>query len=210
MARVDDYRNAKTIAADKLRQRPLADIAGQAGLDMIDRHSLRVPFLNRIYQVDYPAFEFKTAAGPDGDIALQEQVLIMHYLAAGNAAGPAGQWVSYREIPGAAFYHPVFVKRAVNPLKAAFGVPGSDLAPAAAALHGHPVPTGDAGFEFRVFPRVALQLVLWYGDEEFAAEASILFDAGISAYFSPEDVVWLASLLVYRLIGLAGRFKKSD
>ena len=209
MARVDDYRNAKTIAAAKLRHRPLADIARQAGLEMIDLHSLRVPFLNRTYRVDYPAFGFKDAAMSGGDIPLQEQVLIMHYLAAGNAGSPDGQWVSYREIPGAAFYHSVFVKRAVDPLKTAFGIPTSNLALVAAALQGRPIQVGDAGFEFRVFPRVPLQLVLWYGDEEFAPEASILLDASISGYFSPEDVAWLASLLVYRLIRLAHPMRPS-
>jgi hypothetical protein len=62
---------------------------------------------------------------------------------------------------------------------------------------------GDAGFEFCVFPNVPIRLVLYAGDEEFPAEANILFERGIELGLSPEDVAWMAGMLVYRLIALA-------
>jgi hypothetical protein len=50
---------------------------------------------------------------------------------------------------------------------------------------------------------VPLQLILWEGDNEFPAEANILFDKTIGRILSPEDVAWLAGMVVYRLIAFS-------
>jgi hypothetical protein len=54
-----------------------------------------------------------------------------------------------------------------------------------------------------VLPGVPLQLILWAADDEFPAEANILFDKNIGQIFLPEDVAWLAGMVVYRLMALA-------
>jgi hypothetical protein len=81
------------------------------------------------------------------------------------------------------------------------------LAAASETLNGKQIASGDAGFEFLFFPKMPVQLIVWEGDEEFAPEASIVFDATIGRIFSPEDIAWLAGMVVYRLIALA---KKSS
>jgi hypothetical protein len=74
---------------------------------------------------------------------------------------------------------------------------------AAGQLNAVPIETGDAGFEFHVFPKVPMQMILWVGDDEFPPEANILFDQTIGELLSPEDVAWLAGMVVYRLIALS-------
>ncbi|MEE8541956.1 MAG: DUF3786 domain-containing protein, partial [Desulfobacterales bacterium] len=59
-----------------------------------------------------------------------------------------------------------------------------------------------AGFEFNLFPRVPVQLIVWEGDDEFPAAANILFDQTVGAILSPEDIAWLAGMIVYRMIKL--------
>jgi hypothetical protein len=44
---------------------------------------------------------------------------------------------------------------------------------------------------------------LWEGNAEFPSEANILFDETIGDILSPEDVAWLAGMLVYRLTALS-------
>ena len=66
-----------------------------------------------------------------------------------------------------------------------------------------PADTGDAGFDFTVFPKVPLRLILWQGDDEFPPDASILFDETAGDYLSPEDAAWLAGMVVYRLAALS-------
>ena len=84
-----------------------------------------------------------------------------------------------------------------------FGQNVEGLKIAADLLNAVPIETGDAGFEFRIFPNVTLQMILWIGDDEFPAEANILFDQSIGDILSPEDVAWLAGMVVYRLISLS-------
>jgi len=203
MARVDDYINAKKIAAGGLGKEPCDEIGKRSGFGLIDINTLRIPFLDRVYIVGWPSFEFADESSDGREVPLQEQVLVLHYLMAKPSVNSAGRLVSFREIPGASFYFSAFVKRAVDPLKKAFGKEVSGFVKAANRLNGKAIDAGDAGFEFRVFPRVSLQLVIWKGDEEFSPEANILFYDTIGDIFPPEDVAWLAGMLVYRLMALA-------
>ncbi|HIJ57997.1 MAG TPA: DUF3786 domain-containing protein [Deltaproteobacteria bacterium] len=205
MTRMDDYIEARKIAVETLKQQPLADIIRRSGFESDDDGSIsiRIPFLDRTYRVGYPKFEFGDVDDETFEIPIQEQVLILHYLLGVTPFPLTGDWVPYREIPGASLYHSVFVKRAADPLKKVFGRNVSGFSRTASQLNGGPVDFGDAAFEFLLFPRVPIQLILHEGDEEFPSEAIILFDRSISRYLSPEDIAWLAGMLVYRLIALS-------
>jgi len=203
MARMDDYKNAKKIAIEKLSTEPFNDIVKRSKYEVTDTNALKIPFLNRIFSLNYPDFQFMDITDSDKEIPIQEQVLILHYLVSDSSAEPTGNWVSYREIPGASFYFSAFIKRAVDPLKKVFGQSISVFMEASKRLDGIPIDIGDAGFEYRVFPRVPMRIILWKGDDEFPSEANILFDETIGAILSPEDIAWMAGMNVYRLISLS-------
>jgi len=203
MPRIDDYINAKKIASEELARLPFQTILEQTGFEAPSENVFCIPFLDRVYEVTYPQFEFKAPASKDKEIPLQEQVLILHYMQTVEMPPPAGQWISYREIPGAGFYFGAFVKRAIEPMKKVFGMNIAGFSRAARQLNAVQIETGDAAFEFRVLPAVCLQLIIWSGDDEFPAEANILFDQNIGQILSPEDVAWLAGMVVYRLMALA-------
>jgi hypothetical protein len=207
MARVDDYINAKKLAVETLSTVPFRKIAEWSGFASDAGNVFIVGFLDRTYRITYPDFEFKeklpeNAAGA-AEISLQEQVLILHYMMAETDVRPNDKWVAYREIPGASFYFGPFTKRAIDPLKKVFGNALSGFKAASAKLGGKPISDGDAGFEFSVFPKVPVRLILWEGDEEFAAEGNILFDESIGSILPVEDVAWLAGMVVYRLAALS-------
>lgn len=202
MARVDDYFNAKKIAVKNLSAHAMDEIAACTDFERTDT-GFRIPFLTRSYHVSFPEFEFVDENDAAAEVPIQEQVLILHYMNAMEKKPVSGRWIAYREIPGAAFYYSSFVKRAIDPLKKVFGQNTGGLPPAADKIGGKAIDNGDVGFEFRVLPKVPLQLILWEGDEEFAPEANILFDETAGSYLSPEDAAWLAGMLVYRLIALS-------
>jgi len=203
MARIDDYINARNLAVERLSKEPFEAILKRSGFESPDVKTFRIPFLNRIYQVGFPRFEFEDTAEQEKEIPLQEQVLILHYMSATEIPQATGNWVSYREIPGGAFYFGAFIKRAVEPLKKVFGQNIAGFSKAAGKLHARKIANGDAAFEFKALPVVPLQLILWTGDEEFPAEANILFDSTIGQILPPEDAAWLAGMVVYRLMALA-------
>ena len=202
MARVDDYQQARDLAAQELAEQSPDELAGHSGLAIAKNGGFNVTFLDKRYHITYPDFIFSDVYQPDIPIPLQEQVLILHYLQ-GSRPFLKDQWIAYREIPGASFYFGPFVKRAIEPLKKAFGQNVAGFKLAANRLGGHPIDTGNAAFIFSPLPFAPVQLVLWEGDDEFPAEANILFDASIGDYLAPEDAAWLASLVVYRLISLS-------
>jgi len=205
MARIDDYIAAKKIAVQQLTKTPVAEIAQRTLFETPDPEVFRVPFLDRVYRVGFPDFNFEDEADPSRDVPIQEQILILHYMQAGSPRKPPGNWIAYREIPGAAFYFSAFVKRTIEPLKKAFGQNVSGLVRTSKQLSAKAVEPGDAAFEYKIFPKVSLQVILWEGDEEFSPEVNILFDATIADILSPEDIAWLAGMLAYRLIALANK-----
>ena len=202
MARVDDYFNAKKIAVKTLSAYALDEITACTEFEATDE-GFRLSFLTRTYRVSFPDFEFVDENDADAEVPIQEQVLILHYMSAMEKKPVSGKWIAYREIPGAAFYYSSFVKRAIDPLKKVFGHNTAGLPRAADKIGGTAIDNGDVGYEFRVLPKVPLQLILWEGDDEFAPEANILFDDTAGSYLSPEDAAWLAGMLVYRLIALS-------
>jgi hypothetical protein len=201
MARVDDFKQARALAVKQLAVEKKDDLAQRSGWQKTPG-GLRVPFLNRVYSVSLPNFDFIDEADPTADIPLQEQVLILHYLQ-GVKPVLKNKWIAYREIPGAAFYFGPFMKRAIEPLKKVFGQHPSALRQAAVKLDAILLPSGPCAFQFNVLPYAPIQIILWEGDDEFPAEANILFDASAGDYLLPEDAAWLASLTVYRLMALA-------
>ena len=66
---------------------------------------------------------------------------------------------------------------------------------------------GDFGMDFPVFPHIRVQLVLWSGDEEFPADATILFDESVQRILPAEDIAVMSGGLVYRLIGLGRKIQ---
>jgi len=203
MPRIDDYINARKLAREELSGIPFEVILKRSGFASPSQHTFQAPFLDRTYLISYPQFEFSERAAGEKEIPLQEQVLILHYMMAPVVPPPTHRWIAYREIPGAGFYFAAFVKRAVDPLKKVFGDNLAGFSRAARKLRAQEIESGDAGFEFSVLPAVPLQLILWAADDEFSAEASILFDKNIGRILSPEDIAWLAGMVVYRLMALA-------
>lgn len=203
MARIDDYLEARRLGIAKIAGQPLAELARRSGYALAGDDCLVTPFYNRTYHLRAPEFVFDDANEPGRQIPLQEQVLILHYIGADSLPAPTGRWIAYREIPGAAFYMAAFTKRAIDPLKNVFGANLEALSLAAGRLNGQPVAAGDAAFQFTVFPKIDVQVIVWQGDEEFSAEANVVFDAAAGQILSPEDAAWAASLLVYRLMALS-------
>ena len=203
MARIDDYIEARHLAIETLSRETFEKIARRSGFEIKTEDRFKVSFLDREYSISFPAFEFSDRAEVEKEVPIQEQVLILHYMMGTGRMDLSRKWIAYREIEGASFYFSAFVKRAIDPLKKVFGQNLKGFTTAAKILGGKPIQFGDAGFEFNLFPRVPVQLIVWEGDDEFPPEANILFDQTIGSILSPEDIAWLAGMIVYRMIKLA-------
>ena len=71
-------------------------------------------------------------------------------------------------------------------------------------LDGTPLEMGDAAFAFDVMPRVSLAVVWWAGDDEFPANATVLFDSASSRYLPTDGLAIVGRMLCRKLAKLAG------
>ena len=170
----------------------------ESGIDGEGR--ILLPYLGRglSFSVSRGAIELQNGGEP---LSLREEILVLHYLEKASGIPATGQWVSFAEIPGGTFYHPVFLLRGKVPLVRHFGKDGQRLLTLAAdEMGGKPLALGDVGVGIQAFPRVDVGLVLWKGDEEFPPEGNILFDSSITGYLPVEDIVILAETVVWKLV----------
>jgi hypothetical protein len=159
-----------------------------------------LPYLGRdlSLSVSRGAIELRNGGDP---LSPREEILVFHYLEKASGDPATGQWVSFAEIPGGSFYHPVFLLRGKTPLVRHFGKEAQNLLTLATVeMGGKPLALGDVGVRIPAFPRVDVGLILWKGDEEFPPEGNILFDSSITGYLSVEDIVILAETVVWKLI----------
>lgn len=156
-------------------------------------------YMGRELLVSFPQGTVGTQNG-QAPIPVREEILILHYLEKASGAPLTERWASFSEIPGGAFYHPVFLMRCKSPLMKFFGEEPENLLSVTEEFRGEPLNLGDVGVRIQAFPFVPLALVLWRGDAEFPAEGSILFDASVSEYLPVEDTVILAETVVWKLI----------
>jgi Domain of unknown function (DUF3786) len=173
--------------------------AAQAGCGL-SPDGVSVPFFGRPHLVTHPGGDV-SAGGAPAHVAVS--ILLLHYLLRADGVSPAGEWLAFRELPDGMFYAAAFAQRAEAPLAQAFGAgSGSGLEAfrgAAAAAGGLPLELADAAFAFQVLPRLALAVLVWAGDEEFSAQASLVFDAAAGHYLPAEDLAGLGGLLARRL-----------
>jgi hypothetical protein len=114
----------------------------------------------------------------------------------------ADHWIGYRELPGGNFYSQAFQGYSGDRLARIYGEQPEAYEQAAQKLEGVRL-TGlpDIAHAFLPLPRIRLASILYPGDEEFPARASVLFDLAASHYMTTDGLALLGAGLVGRLIG---------
>ncbi|MFA6372636.1 MAG: DUF3786 domain-containing protein, partial [Methanothrix sp.] len=132
-----------------------------------------------------------------------EAVLILHYLIGLLRHGyrSSGEWISFKETRDGKLFWPAFQESAIKPLVQSFlSDPDGLMQRLSSRLGGSRVEGGDVAFEVTTFPGVLVRLVFWKSDEELPPEASLLFDRGLTAIYSTEDVAVLLMAVVQKAI----------
>ncbi len=157
-----------------------------------------VPLWGQAYTLTFPELIARDVQGCQA--SPERQALLLMYLKMADGTPVEGKWLAYRETPGGLFYAQAFNGYAERRLAKAFDGDLAQLEKAARALGGERLSLGHAAFEFAPLPRVRLAAVYWLGDEDFAHNASILFDAAACHYLSVDALAVVGSQLSSRLI----------
>ncbi len=158
-----------------------------------------IEYLNQSYLISLPNIGI-SLMGSMERVPTRDKILLLHYLTSAKGTPLANKLITYKELPEGGNYFPTFSKRTIKPLLDYFGKEPHLLVGAAAKLGGYKADYGDVSVTINAFPRVPITIVLWRGDDEFAPEGSIVFDAAISDYLSTEDITVLCETITWRLI----------
>ena len=160
-----------------------------------------VKYLNQSYQVTLPIVKVSLKDSEEA-ISLRDKILILHYLVQAKGTPLSNRIITYKELPEGINYFRTFYKRAIKPLVDHFGQEPDQLVDVVKRLGGHKTDYGDVAVIINAFSRVPVTLALWWGDEEFPPEGSILFDSTISDYLTTEDINVLCEGVAWRLVRL--------
>ncbi len=197
------YELAHKLAAEQLAR--IDDIEQQcrksgSQYQVIDsKKAILIQYLNQSYLITLPGIEISLVDSAE-EVPQRDKILILHYFLSAKGTPTANKLITFRELPEGGVYSPTFSKRTIQPLLAHFGKEPHRLIDAGEKLGGHKADYGDAAITINAFSRVPITIILWGGDDEFAPQGNIVFDATIPDYLPTEDITVLCGTIAGRLI----------
>lgn len=189
-------------AQAKLRQIDRALVADRSGAAIDADGNLRVEFMRRVYVIDRTEWTVTRADEGSAPASLM-QSLLLTYLYVADGTPPLDRWMGFRELPDGLFYAQAFQgytgAELIRDLKgdvAAFKT-------ASEKLQGALLTIGDAGYAFQVLPHLKIAVVMWAGDDEFPAQAQVLFQETAPHYLMTEGLAIVGSLLIGQIVKAA-------
>lgn len=157
-------------------------------------------YWNRPVSLSWPSLE-ASYQDTQKDCPIFDLSLFLFYLRTADGISLEDRWISFRELPGGAFYHQAFQGYSGDRLAQRMGGNPEAFHKAARDTRGLQLTAlAEHAYAFQALPRLRLAAVVWPGDEEFPSRASILFDAASSHYMTTDGLAILGSGLVSRLI----------
>lgn len=188
-------------ARNTLQTRAPEEIVERSGCTLTENGQYQLDFMGRAYAIDQLFVVRRADTGDEAPAFIQS--IILMYLATADGTPPFEHWISFHELPDGQFYEQAF--RGYSGEELVRGLNG-DLAAfqhASLKLHGEPIGLGDAAFVFRILPRLRFVAVMYAGDEDFPAQARVLFEATAPHYLSTDGLAILGGQLVGQIVKAA-------
>jgi len=127
-------------------------------------------------------------------------LFIIYYLLRSKDISISREWISEKDIPGGPTFFrgphkiptQIIEKRYENNVK--------EFKAVCERLDGIPLDMADAAYAFEITPRIPVAVQFWDKDDEFSAEAKLLFDKTIAEQLAP-DIVFCLTVEICRRIG---------
>jgi hypothetical protein len=188
---------------DVLRTEILATQPGRVAVNcggILEDQQIRLTYWGSEVRISWP--DLKVWYFPDGkECSVYDAGMVLYYLREADGTPMADRWIGYRELPGGSFYSQAFQGYSGDRLAHTFGDHADAFSRAGVIVDGTSLPTlPGVAYAFLPLPRIRLAAILYPGEEEFAARASVLFDAAASHYMTTDGLALLGSGLVGRLV----------
>ncbi len=133
-----------------------------------------------------------------------EQLCLLAYLINARDVPLAGKLVKPQPLAAGQFFFRGIHSLDTEKLQEIFGKNPKGLHRIMERFDAEPCEFGDASIRLYVLPRIPVTIVIWKGDEEFEARASILFDQTADRQLSLDALGAAARLTVDSLLEAAG------
>ena len=193
----DAYEKVYAGLVERLAELDLAPAGASLGLERRGAE-YAAPLLGREYLVGPRGVR----AADGGGAAFTHRIVLAWYLIHGGSGEPAMSFAPYRELPGGADFARTLTQLVDARLAASFSGRLPALRAAALKLGGEELETSsasDGAWRFMVLPKLPLELRFYDADEEFPAEAKLLYDITAPNFLDLECLAVLGQILVMEL-----------
>jgi len=128
-----------------------------------------------------------------GRLGYFSRISILHYLVHAQSLPVSGRLVAPGDLASGQLYFRGSHILPTDRVAKAYGDSPERFLARGRALGGQAITYGDASVRLFPLPRVPVVVVLWRGDDEFPARASLLFDATCEAHLAA-DVLWSTAM----------------
>lgn len=190
-------------ARDDLEKLDTEDVCRRTGAEYDqDKNLYLLPYLGHIAKINA-----KTASMEWGwPIRSLFHILLLHYLIHADGSKPKGQLISMHEAaPLGSTRVTHMINSSIPPLIKAFSGDLEAFLMDAEILGGKRISNNTV--EIPIFPHLPIQITIWPEDDEFPADARILFDKTIRGQLTPEDIVYVGDIAVQALYFASGNFQ---
>ncbi len=126
-------------------------------------------------------------------------VFIINYLQMSQTIDLVGEWISEKDIPGGTTFFRGPHEIPTGLISRSFGNDLDRFKKRCTGMGGTPLDMADAAYRFILTPDITLAVLYWIGDEDFPAEAKILYDKSLGGFLALDIVFALAVEACYRI-----------
>jgi len=191
-------RQLEVLRAEVLRKHP-GRLAVNCGGTLVDQ-KIQLQYWGQKYEISCSDLAAHKVADRS-ECTVYDAGMLLYYLREADGTPLADHWIGYRELPGGNFYSQAFQGYSGDRLARVYGEQPEAYIKAAEGLGGMPLTAlPGLSYSYLPLPRIRLASILYPGDDEFPARASVLFDAAASHYMTTDGLALLGAGLVGRLI----------
>ena len=162
------------------------------------------------YDVEKQAFSFSsmgidiTLTYPDYRITPQvdewHYLLILHYLHLADGTPLTGKEISFSQMNAGMVRGGGIDRKCETAIRSMKNLDESKLADICQSMGGKKIQSNaDVSYQIPFLPNVPVILNVWLPDEEFPASGRLLLDGSVDHYFTIEDAVTMAEILIGRI-----------
>lgn len=159
-----------------------------------------VKLLNTEYVVDLADKQIFSVRDSSEPAEFLQQLCVLAYLINAQDLPLSYKLVRAEALPGGQFFFRGIHSLPTEKLEKVFGEHPEALHQIAKQFGAKVREFGDASIEFTVLPRIPLTIIVWRGDQDFEARASILFDQTAAAQLPLDALLAAVNLTVEALV----------